>query len=289
MADRTRLYTKTHLREQHRMKPGRDQLPASRYWQGRGYVDLYALAHAVPMRPARAASPAQAAALAAGRSLAGTMPCACGRRGDRTFVLEHGICGACYDNAMWEQQQDEERDRRLSVRDAAADVLARGALVLDVETTGIDEDAEIIEIAVVDLAGVVLFESLVKPIGQVTPEARAIHGIDDAMLADAPGWPVVYQLVAPLLAGQQLAAHNADFEQRLLIQSCRRHGLASIVSAGWVCTMELATPLNDGRWPNLSRALDLAAVPVQKGLPQHRALGDALRCGLLIQGLSQLE
>jgi DNA polymerase-3 subunit epsilon len=289
MADRTRLYTKTQLREQHRMKPGRDQLPASRYWQGQGYVDLYDLAQAVPMRPARAASPAQAAALAAGRSLAGTMPCPCGRRGDRTFVLEHGICGACYDNAMWEQQQDEERDRRLSVRDAAADVLARGALVLDVETTGLDEDAEIIEIAVVDLAGAVLFESLVKPVGQVTPEARVIHGIDDTMLTDAPSWPVVYQLVVPLLVGRHLAAHNAEFEERMLTQTCNRHGLPLIANSGWACTMQMATPLNDGRWPNLARALELAGVVRVEGLMAHRALGDALRCRQLLHGLVALQ
>jgi DNA polymerase-3 subunit epsilon len=289
MADRTSLYTKTQLREQHRMKPGRDQLPASRYWQGHGYVDLYDLAQAVPLRPARAASPAQTAALAAGRSLAGTMQCVCGRRGDRAFVLKHGICGACYDNAMWEQQQDEERDRRLSVREAAADALARGALVLDVETTGLDEEAEIIEIAVVDLAGAVLFDSLVKPVGQVTPEAHAIHGIDDAMLANAPGWPAVYSSVAPLLAGRHLAAHNVAFERRLLEQTCLRYGLAPVASAGWICTMEMATPLNDGRWPNLARALRLAGVYVDMPLPAHRSRGDAERCRLLLQGLCSLQ
>lgn len=123
----------------------------------------------------------------------------------------------------------------------------------------------------------------------MTPEARAIHGIDDAMLADAPGWQAVYQRVAPLLAGQQLAAHNADFERRLLFQDCSRHSLPPISGSGWVCTMEMMTPLNGGRWPNLTRALELAAVQEHAGFAKHRALGDALRCRLLLAALSQLE
>lgn len=74
MDDNRRLLTKTQLRAE-RLKPAPGQRPASRYWQGMGWVSLYDAAAAVPMRPYRAPSSAQLAALAAGRELIGTAPC----------------------------------------------------------------------------------------------------------------------------------------------------------------------------------------------------------------------
>ena len=288
MADRTHLYTKTQLRDQFRLKPGPGQQPASRYWQGHGWVDLYDTLAAVPMRPLRAASTAQSEALAAGRALAGTLLCACGGRGVRAFVLQHRMCSACWDRWRTEEDEAEQRAQRRWLIAAASDALTRGARVLDVETTGLDDDAEIIEIALVDAAGVVLFESLVRPVGSVTPEAFAVHGISDAMLTEAPRWPAVYRALQPMLNDQVLVSHNVPFEQRLLTQDCRRHQLPPVVAREWVCTMELATPLNGGRWPNLSRELALAGVDLETEEPAHRALADARRCLALLRGLANL-
>ncbi len=60
------------------------------------------------------------------------------------------------------------------------------ALFLDTETTGLDDQAEIVEIAIADHTGQPVFESLVKPVVPITPHLTAIHGIDNDMVADAP-------------------------------------------------------------------------------------------------------
>jgi DNA polymerase-3 subunit epsilon len=62
------------------------------------------------------------------------------------------------------------------------------ALILDTETTGLDGDAEVVELAVIDCAGSVPLDILVRPIGPIPVEAAAIHGITDAMLADTLTW-----------------------------------------------------------------------------------------------------
>src|SRR5690606_37121994 len=41
--------------------------------------------------------------------------------------------------------------------------LAANALILDTETTGLDADAEVVELAVIDCAGAVLLDTLVRP------------------------------------------------------------------------------------------------------------------------------
>jgi DNA polymerase III epsilon subunit-like protein len=63
---------------------------------------------------------------------------------------------------------------------------------LDTETTGFGKRAEIVDIAVVDGGGQVLFESLVRPTRRIPAEVIAIHGITNADVKDAPEWGDLY-------------------------------------------------------------------------------------------------
>jgi DNA polymerase-3 subunit epsilon len=111
------------------------------------------------MRPYRAPTEAQLAALKAGRELIGTMLCCrCGRREDYR-LMERGLCDQCLEQA-YEECLAEEKAR---VRAVAADWLAASPIVLDSETTGLAHDDQIIEIAILDETGAVLFHSLVRP------------------------------------------------------------------------------------------------------------------------------
>ena len=48
--------------------------------------------------------------------------------------------------------------------------------ILDTETTGLYDDAEIVEISIIDENGGVLLDTLVKPLKPIPAEATAIHG-----------------------------------------------------------------------------------------------------------------
>lgn len=77
--------------------------------------------------------------------------------------------------------------RRAEINRQACAWLEVNALILDTETTGLGDDAEVaevVELAVIDCAGAVLLDTLVRPSGRVPAEAAAIYGITDAMLAD---------------------------------------------------------------------------------------------------------
>ena len=82
--------------------------------------------------------------------------------------------------------------------------LAANALILDTETTGLGDDAEVVELAVIDCAGAVLLDTLVRPSGPVPAEAAAIHGITDAMLAGAPTWSEIHARFCDLVEGRQV-------------------------------------------------------------------------------------
>lgn len=84
--------------------------------------------------------------------------------------------------------------------------------MLDTETTGIEYDSEIVDIAIIDLDKNLIFASLVKPICPIPEEATMIHGITNEMVADAPSWLEVWAQVQKLLSGKTLLIYNADFD-----------------------------------------------------------------------------
>lgn len=274
------LQTKTELRAQ-RMKPGIAQRPVGLYWQGQGYVALYDPAEAASMRPRREPSPLQAAALAAGRALVGTALCGCGKRVDKAELDKRGRCPEC----VLQEQRDEWVQEWRSVRECAASILANEPLFLDTETTGVDDQAEVIEIAILDHLGKLLLHTLVKPAGPIPADAVAIHGITDLDVATAPTWSAIEERVAALLSGRLVVAHNAKFDRRMLLQTYGRHGGQAPVFQS-ECTMELLTGLNCGRWPRLSAAVEIAGARASSGQP-HRAANDAETCRQIILALAR--
>src|SRR5215471_46907 len=98
-------------------------------------------------------------------------------------------------------------------------VVAEGeALILDTETTGLEAHDEIIQLAIVDMQGNVLLQTLVRPTVPVGTEARAIHGLTDEVLAKAPSFAHLHNTLAVLLANHSVLAYHADFDRRLLAQ-----------------------------------------------------------------------
>lgn len=105
--------------------------------------------------------------------------------------------------------------------------------VLDTETTHLQ--GEVIEIVIVDPVGHVLLESLVRPLGRMSAEARTLHGITDEQLADAPSfaelWPRIYSVLSQV---RYVITYNAPFDRERLAASCALAGLALYTGSGAV-------------------------------------------------------
>jgi len=183
-------------------------------------------------------------------------------------------------------------DRAAAVAWAAEMLRRRDVLFLDTETTGLDGRAEIVEIAVVDARGRVLLDTLVRPLRPIPPDALAIHGITDRMVAGAPMWPEVHAELARLFREcPHVVVYNAAFDRRVIAQTARQHCLPPPI-AEWHCAMlQYAAyagqrhPDTGGyRWHRLDRAAAALGVP----RPTHRALGDALACRSVVAAMAGL-
>ncbi len=170
----------------------------------------------------------------------------------------------------------------------------RNPLFLDTETTGLD--GQIVEVAVVDLAGNVLLDTLVRPRWGVEDDARAVHGITDEMLASAPTFETVWAQLREILRGRLVLVYNAAFDIKCLRNSARderddvtplwdevfkflRNGLTWKADTEIECVMELFAEFY-GDWSDYHRSyrwqpLQSAAHYFGIGGQNHRALGDA--------------
>ncbi|ATD40328.1 3'-5' exonuclease [Aeromonas salmonicida] len=188
----------------------------------------------------------------------------------------------------WNQTSDQEQ----------ASVMASNWLlncqILDTETTGLDDKAEIVEISIIDQLGNVVFDSLVKPQQPIPAEATAIHGITNDMVATAPSWADIHDEVCQLISSKPLVIYNADYDMRLMAQTSAFYGLKPVTAdAGVHCAMlayaEFYGDWNDYkgsyRWQRLTNAAAQQEV-VTDGLA-HRALADVMMTLGVLQAMAR--
>lgn len=142
----------------------------------------------------------------------------------------------------------------------------RDWVILDTETTGLDTGAEIIEVAVIDASGKVLFDSFVRPKNPIPEEVTEIHGITNQMVQDAPTWSVVWRELEPFLKERLILIYNAPFDIRLINQTCALWGMEE-PQLHAECVMEAFRLLQgESAWISLASAKGEAI--------EHRALND---------------
>lgn len=150
--------------------------------------------------------------------------------------------------------------------------------VVDLETTGLARDCEIVEIGAVRVEALRMtgrFETLVDPGEALPPAIHDLTGIDPRALEDAPPAQEALPALRRWLAATPdaaLVAHNASFDRGFLERGFARLGLPPL-RVPVLCTRRLGRRLV----PRL-RAYNLDALCAQFGIAnpaRHRALGDA--------------
>jgi DNA polymerase-3 subunit epsilon len=297
-----KMTTATQLKQQHHLKLASGQKPVGCYFRSRDsrYIYLYSVSNAIPEAPLTEAQAEAVVKMRDGLKAAytcekcGYYDHAHGQRGrldsvsavvDKTGPepVEHRYCWDCADILQWH------RDRREIERDMQQRLNGeRSFVVMDTETTGLPGSTgfQVVEVSVVDRIGAVIFHSLVKPDIPVPEQASRVHGLDDAALADAPGFAQIWPSLLSVLEGHEILTYNVDFDRSALLASARR---ASIVvseelrdRSHWRCLMMDFSdwygepgrkPDEPARWQSLASACATLGVQVTDA---HRATGDAI-------------
>jgi DNA polymerase-3 subunit epsilon len=163
--------------------------------------------------------------------------------------------------------------------------LTHGEFVaVDIETTGCRPGSSgIIEIgAVLVRAGAIVdhFQALVRPDEPIPPSIQALTGIDDLMVADAPGVEEVMHGFRHFVGSAVLVAHNHRFDMGFLDYEAERAWGTSFPRPV-LDTLTLARRLH----PELDRhnLRVLASYYAVDAIPNHRAPADALATAQILQ------
>ena len=166
-----------------------------------------------------------------------------------------------------------------------------GFVVLDTETTGMEDDDELVQISVVDHAGEVLVDTTVRPTKTIHPRASAVHGLTAADLVDAPSMSELFAELQAALQGRTVVAYNVAFDRRMLDQTLWRYNLPALPVRGWECAMQRYAQYL-GRWNARYRSFTWVKLTVACGIERipvtaaHSALGDSLMTLSLIERMA---
>lgn len=153
-------------------------------------------------------------------------------------------------------------------------------IVLDTETTGLSpaDGHRIIEIGCVELYNHVatgaVFQTYINPERSVPEEARMVHGIDDAMLADKPLFCDIVESFLGFLSDSPLVIHNADFDLRFLNAELARLERPPLARDRAVDTLTMARQKFFGAGASLDALCRRFGIDLS-GRDQHGALKDA--------------
>ena len=155
------------------------------------------------------------------------------------------------------------------------------ALIIDTETVGSGPTIEVIEIAVGDVAGNILFESLVQPVFNRLPPLSKHARFVRSAFTNAPYWVDIWPQIAALIDSKLLVAYNASFDRRALAAMVSRQGVSS-PERGWRCAMQAVK-----KRIGLRRSLTLSEACAYFGLEggNHRAARDVEATCCLLQAL----
>lgn len=165
-------------------------------------------------------------------------------------------------------------------RELLSGAYSAACVIVDTETTGTNESAEIISIAVIDMEGKTLLSTRVRPRNlDAVAETSHVHGLTVADLADAPTWGEVYRLADDCLRGRVWVIYNAPFDEAMIEQACIQNDLPIIIPLATVCAMELyaryAGDWDEARMQYLNKSLSGAALVLGVHVANaHDALAD---------------
>ncbi|MEE4312310.1 MAG: 3'-5' exonuclease [candidate division KSB1 bacterium] len=163
----------------------------------------------------------------------------------------------------------------------AKKLMGLNPVFLDTETTGLNAFDQIVEIAVIDIQGGTLIDTLVKPTITIPPDASKIHGITNEMVGNAPLFPVVLRDLQDSVGDRPLLIYNADYDLKMLRQSAAAHRLNTQMTFNAYCVMKMYAEFygdwneyyQNYRWQSLGSAAKQCRIDLPEDL--HRARVDA--------------
>ena len=109
----------------------------------------------------------------------------------------------------------------------------QSALLMEIDTTGLGDDAEICRIAFASPNGSILHDMFIKPeCARLTEEAKKTNGLTDDQLAIAPSLVEMWPRLQEILQGHYVISFAQDFDRNVLTCAVKKFQLLPIYLIG---------------------------------------------------------
>jgi DNA polymerase-3 subunit epsilon len=177
--------------------------------------------------------------------------------------------------------------RRPAPAEWAREMIKQRPLILDTETTGLDLGMdEVVEVALLELDGTVLLNTLVRCRGIIPDGATEIHGITNEMLEGQPTFPEMWEELCPYLS-RPLVIYHAAYDVPMLAYGALRYGLR-MARPDAHCLMCRYTEFSVGAMGSY-QSLQTACRAFGIAAGNHRALSDAEATRRVLLHLATME
>lgn len=161
-------------------------------------------------------------------------------------------------------------------------------VICDIEATGLHEEKEIIEIALItyeDGKVTDVYETLINPLKEVSSFIQDLTSISQRELSEAPKFYDVADAIRMRLEGSIFVSHNTDFDYQILKKKYSEMG--QDLSLKTFCTLKVSQHEIPGlRNYNLEALCSFFGIKIKE---RHRAIGDARATLELFNELSNLR
>lgn len=169
----------------------------------------------------------------------------------------------------------------------ARDMLAFPNLAfLEIDTSGLHAEAEVLRVLLVDTHGKVLTDTFIKPVQQPSPQVLALNGLTLEQLTQAPSAQEVWPSIVNALTGKYLLSYGLTFDRTAIQRLARQIGKAAPTMTG-TCLMEQSS-----RYFQMNSYTKLVTLCYSLGFPlpdqpQQTALHRALSQVRLLKAMAQ--
>ncbi len=161
--------------------------------------------------------------------------------------------------------------------------------LLEIESTGLSEQDEMVRLTTVDLTGTVQDDLFFKPSRPMSAEASASNGLTDVMLQYAPPLRDMWELIRAALYGKYVLSFSQQFDRKKLQEAAARHQLPPIVFVGDDLQTH-ATHYYNGEYSlRLAEVCERVGHPLESNSAIHRARGQCAILKALAEGITDVR
>lgn len=162
-------------------------------------------------------------------------------------------------------------------------------VILDTETTGLEEDDEVVQIGIIDEDHNEIYQKYFYPEKEVNPFAQKVNHLNKEKLKNCPKFTDIdFQEIKKLIGNRMIIGHNIGFDKRMILQSLQKNGYdleKEVEELFQDCfdTKLMAKRLLQSNSYSLNNLTTLVGITREE---QHEALDD---CHMTLEFINRLE